>query len=545
MKNQKHIFNTILLSYNRCVRKLKRLIANGLNFRKQEILEKRIAKLFEKLSSSHLSYKKTAAIASLIGCAMLSQPKLANAQNFNPAILNPYGISSTFSFKAIEFVDIDNDGDQDFFAASFQNTDNYFFENVGTSTAPQFGNPLVNPSWMQAGNYPTEFADIDGDGDYDLFNFKNFSENIGSATEPNFGPVQINPFLLDESGFGAIKFADLDADGDLDNGLLIYDYYNITLNFYQNTGSDLAANFNSVPFLTEDFYLKNFTFGDIDNDGDLDIMGIDIGSFFSSITFIENSGTSSTPVFNTLGIFNAFNLPYNLGENSIEDQELTDLNNDGDLDLFSVGGGDIYFFENNGQETCPQVAELTTTLKPNGYKLAWQAVEGSTKCEVKGGKVGGYTTSYIKYGNEPSSVFINFNQIKPNRDYFWQVRCNCEANDDFGAFSNANFFSTGSHPFMNSAKSENENIFGNESNIATKSTNVKLFPNPANGNFVINTDLENYNFELTDVTGKLVYNQNNINQTSFNFDIKNIEAGTYFVKISNANATEVIKLLVD
>jgi Secretion system C-terminal sorting domain/FG-GAP-like repeat len=551
MKNQKHTFNAMLLSYNRYVRKLKRLTANGLNFRKQEILEKRIAKMFEKLSSINLSLKRTTAVASLIGCAMLSQPNNAFAQNFNPRILNPYGLSPNGEFdntsvRNIEFVDIDGDGDEDLFAAvddTYPVTDGYFIENIGTQTNPQFGEPVLNPSWIQPDGFPTEFADIDGDGDFDLFYKKNLSENIGTATEPNFAPFQINPFA-NNSNFSSIKFADLDNDGDLDLVSLFYGYYDRTLSFYENTGSATAANFNSTPFLTTDFYIDSFTFGDIDNDGDLDIMSI-TNLFFDYIIYFENSGTSNVPLFNTNGEVLAFNLPENINDGSLEDQEFADLNNDGNLDLFISGLFGINYFENNGEETCPTPTGLSTTIKPNGYKLAWQPVEGSTKCEISGGKVGGYQASYTKYGNEPSSVFLNFNRLKPNKDYYWRVRCNCAENNDFGAFSYPTFFSTGSFPNMNSAKSENENIFGVESNIATKSTNVKLFPNPANGSFVINTDLENYNFELTDVTGKLVYNQNNINQTSFNFDIKNIEAGTYFVTVNSANASEVVKLMVD
>ena len=95
MKNQRHVFNSMLLSYNRYVRKLKRLIASGLNFRKQEILQKRIGKLFNKLNSLQINLKRTASIASLVGVSFLSQSNLAVAQNFKPPVINPLDRKST------------------------------------------------------------------------------------------------------------------------------------------------------------------------------------------------------------------------------------------------------------------------------------------------------------------------------------------------------------------------------------------------------------------------------------------------------------------
>jgi Secretion system C-terminal sorting domain len=551
MKNQNQVFNAILHIFNRYARRLKRLITHGLNPERQKVLEKRLNKLLSKLNSFPRALKRTVSIASLIGVTAITQPNAAIAQNFRPPVFNPFGIPSDFTFGEIEFVDIDNDGDKDLFATRLSSNDfnDYFFENIGSPTQPQFDEtPLINPFGLLLGNnIITDFADIDGDGDFDLFSKSDFFENIGTANEPNFDAIQINPFSLNmESGSFTPKFIDIDADGDLDYALPVYDYYEVYLKFYENNGTVNAATFDTAPFLSDYFYVSDFQFGDVDNDGDFDVLGL--YNFFLSeeLVYKENIGNANVPNFDVEEI-NAYNLPsYEYA--SYIDFELVDLNNDGNLDLVTSGDSnfDLLFFENEDEESCQQVENLAVIEKTNGYRLTWQALEGSTKCQIKGGKISNsnYTTTYTKFGNEPSSVFLNFSQIKPNSPYFYQVRCDCGVNNDFGPYSFPHFFNTGSHPFMNSAKSENENIFGVESNIATKRTNVKLFPNPANGSFVINTDLENYNFELTDVTGKLVYNQNNINQTSFNFDIKNIEAGTYFVKISNASSSEVVKLMV-
>lgn len=558
MKNQKYLFSSMLLSYNRSVRKLKRLITKSVNFRKQEILEKRIAKLFGRLTSRPVNLKKSIAMGALVGISVFSQSNLAVAQNFLPAVLNPFGLPSNMLFKNIEFTDIDSDGDQDLFANNFYNADNYFFENIGSPSNPQFGLPLINPSWMQPENFPTDFVDIDGDGDLDLlsslYSFKNLSENIGTSTNPNFGLIQINPFSLDEEGFGS-KYVDIDADGDFDftsitTGYSYYGYgYNFILNFFENTGDISNPVFNPNPFLSKDVYNLNNSFGDVDNDGDLDITAIGLTDNYDNIIiYLENSGNENSPIFSTPEYSTGYNLPIDLGNYSLYDQDLVDINNDGDLDFFLTGGAELAlnFFENEVDETCRKVTNVAKIAdKPNGYKIGWDAVQGSTKCQIRGGKLGSpYTASYTKFGNEPSSVFINFNYLQPNEDYKMRVRCNCEVNDEYGPFSNIYYFSTGSIPGLNPANEDNQFIFSDESNISETKANLEVFPNPAKGSFSINTDLENYNLELRDVTGKLVYNQNNINQRSFNLDIRNIEAGTYFVRINNVKSSEIIKLMV-
>jgi Secretion system C-terminal sorting domain/Leucine Rich repeats (2 copies) len=199
-------------------------------------------------------------------------------------------------------------------------------------------------------------------------------------------------------------------------------------------------------------------------------------------------------------------------------------------------------------QSCPAATNLKTTLETNGYTLSWKAPIGSTKCEL-GGRILDKKKLFKKIiaGIEPSSIFISEKVLRANTTYLWYVICNCEASNlikPISDYSDYSILTTGTDLDFGFPKSNDQNIFAEESNIATTSTNVKLFPNPAKGSFNINTDLENYNIELTDITGKLIYNQNNINQTFFNMDIKNIEAGTYFVKISNASSSEVVKLMV-
>ena len=73
-------------------------------------------------------------------------------------------------------------------------------------------------------SYPSPYAaDIDGDGDFDLFVGDNSGDfivfqNIGTDSLPSFDSLVVNPFGLSNlsAGYAAPVLVDLDADGDLD-----------------------------------------------------------------------------------------------------------------------------------------------------------------------------------------------------------------------------------------------------------------------------------------------------------------------------------------
>jgi hypothetical protein len=126
----------------------------------------------------------------------------------------------------IDFVDIDNDGDQDLFAGGYSGNI-LFFRNTGTSSSPSFAPMQTNPfGFTGNGTYQfafPSFADIDNDGDLDGFvttgnsspGGLRFFRNTGSVTNPVF-VQQSNTFGLNVVGRSKIRFYDIDADGDAD-----------------------------------------------------------------------------------------------------------------------------------------------------------------------------------------------------------------------------------------------------------------------------------------------------------------------------------------
>lgn len=111
--------------------------------------------------------------------------------------------------------DIDNDGDLDLFVTNSNTTTNFLYKNLGNGTFEKVTNTIVNQGGSSHG---CSFADIDNDGDLDLFvtndrirKFLYFNDGHGNFTENREEMITYNFGL----SFGH-AWSDYDHDGDLD-----------------------------------------------------------------------------------------------------------------------------------------------------------------------------------------------------------------------------------------------------------------------------------------------------------------------------------------
>ncbi|RMD91912.1 MAG: T9SS C-terminal target domain-containing protein [Calditrichaeota bacterium] len=245
------------------------------------------------------------------------------------------------NFCTIAFADIDADGDYDLFLGEQEGNIN-FFKNTGTAQEPEF--TLITEQFagidVGAASAPT-FVDLDNDSDLDLLVGEdagniNFFRNRGSATRSDFSQVTSN--LISVAQFSIPFPVDIDRDGDFD--LFIGEQQGQVF-FSQNSGTPQSAKFNA-PMPISGIDVGDFsapTLADLDQDGDFDLL---VGESFGNINFYRNMGTARAPLFvleteTFAGIsVGEFSAPY-----------FVDIDDDKDLDLFiGTGDGGIYFYRN-------------------------------------------------------------------------------------------------------------------------------------------------------------------------------------------------------
>jgi hypothetical protein len=229
------------------------------------------------------------------------------------------------------------------------------------------------------------FADIDDDGDLDLFLGNNVDQTEffrnNSFEFPSFYSKDTLLLYSIYSG-GLINtnsdypvLADLDGDGDLD--LIIGGYYGLL--YYENTGTSTNPVFskndslfvNINPLIGAD---PKPAFADLDGDGDLDLL-VGIGeSLFGGPTAgitlgFRNNGTPHKAEFvhdNSL----VAGIP-DVGINSYP--ALADLDNDGDYDLL-IGrdGGALFYYKNTGTVNQPVWTREYSTFSSVETSTYWK-----------------------------------------------------------------------------------------------------------------------------------------------------------------------------
>lgn len=289
----------------------------------------------------------------------------AGAGNFTAVSGDPIVMDNKPS-DGSTWADTDNDGDLDCFTANWYNVNNLFYINNGSGNFSQeTTGSLVN----DAGYSETAaWGDYDNDGLVDLYVTnsagakRNFLyQNLGANT---FSKVTMGSQVTDAFDSRSVNWTDIDMDGDLD--IFVTNESNGNENIYRNDGSGNFTALSAGPLLHNAGHTMSGSWGDFDNDGDLDVF---LANDQSPNALFRNDGNFT---FTKLVSDTVSKTPGNSFSSS-----WSDVDNDGDLDLFVTNAFKTgtklvnYFYLNNGNSSFTRTNNALTADSAWSYGCAF------------------------------------------------------------------------------------------------------------------------------------------------------------------------------
>ncbi len=202
--------------------------------------------------------------------------------------------NETLASRSINWIDYDGDGDSDLFITNENNANNSLFRNDG----PDNFTKITNLSITQSGGNSagSSWADVDNDGDFDLFianwngqNNQLFINENGTFIEQTNSEIALEI----GSSFGS-AFADVDNDGDLD--LLVCNAYypgQVTNSLFINDGTGVFTKDTTSSLANHQGNTFGCAFGDYNNDGWLDVILANTFDESQSNSLFKNTGSGN------------------------------------------------------------------------------------------------------------------------------------------------------------------------------------------------------------------------------------------------------------
>jgi hypothetical protein len=214
--------------------------------------------------------------------------KNVNGQYFTKVTTGPITSDKAISWTGV-WGDYDNDGNDDLFVANTGKDNLYHNNGDGTFTKITTGVLPNNPDDTQGASW----GDIDNDGDLDLVttNWKQknalyLNNGKGQFTRVTTGIIAND---IDTNAHLGSAWGDYDNDGDLD--LYVCNYYKEYNFLYSNNGDGTFTKITNDAPVNEATYSIGCAWGDMDNDGFLDLYVTNAGH--ENFLFHNNKNSNS------------------------------------------------------------------------------------------------------------------------------------------------------------------------------------------------------------------------------------------------------------
>ncbi len=217
-------------------------------------------------------------------------------------------------FGRLVAVDLNDDGNLDVVTSEFDGSRVAVFLGDGTGAFAQ-------PQYFSAGNgvFGVAVADLDGDGRLDVA-ATNFNDDSITVFRGVSSGILDSGQTFNTGGNSPVDIVALDLDGDGKRDLVAAEANGQQLVVFTNTSTSGSISLSSPAYVRLGFSAFSLRAGDLDNDGDLDMV---IGGFannFGGIAYVGPSGIESVESFQDFLALDA---------------NPADVDGDGDLDLIT------------------------------------------------------------------------------------------------------------------------------------------------------------------------------------------------------------------
>lgn len=202
--------------------------------------------------------------------------------------------NEAFLSRCANWIDVDGDNDVDMFVTNeFNQQENLYLNNGDGTFTKKTSDPLI----LNGGKtMSASWGDVDNDGDFDVFLANDGANNALFYNDGAGNFTKATTDIVSNDGgnsFGS-NFADIDNDGDLDLFVTNSFWGTMWNNFlYLNNGDGTFTKNTADVTATDMGWSYGNAFGDYDNDGDMDLVVANCYNAAQNNSLYQNNGNDN------------------------------------------------------------------------------------------------------------------------------------------------------------------------------------------------------------------------------------------------------------